>query len=269
MLKKIIAALVLTLILLLSNNLFADVAVGLIPLKGNDKNRSKIENYIKETLSKSGGISIVADKMLKDILKIHEKAQSLGSAYHDISKLKTAEYLISGAINSGKLLLTVVDVNKGTEIFNKQIKINVRNRYYAIRSLCKDLRDSILLQASSKRRDIPEEAEPYMEILNNFVSSLKSGKKAPYKYVVIYYKGKYRFPDDKNKDIRKKADLLIKVVRPNLIRSKLTYLFLKANPPWVYVNVIATKFGKKTKHQFGIIELDNGSLGIGIYKPMD
>ncbi len=249
--------------------LLAEVTVGILPLKGSDSDIKNIDNRIKSYLTRSGGLSIVEDKMLKEIIKVHEKAQSLGSAYHDISKLKSAEYLVTGSLEAGKLTLSAVDVNSGTSLFTRQANITSGDKGYRIRKLCSEIRSAILVHSASKQREVPEEAEAYMDLLNNFVASLGKGKSAPYRYLVFYKDGKYQRPVKGDTSMEEKAGRFVMVLRRNLIRSKLTYIYLKSEPPWVYLNVIAKKLGKKTKHRFGIIELDDGSLGIGIYKPME
>ncbi len=259
----------LLIIALSTSSLLADVTVGILPLKGSGSGKKSIDDRIKSILSGSGGLSVVEEKMLREIIKVHEKAQSLGSAYHDISKLKSAEYLVTGNLESGNLTLSAVDVNSGTSLFTGQADISTGEREYRIKKLCGEVRSAILLHAASKQREVPEEAEPYMDILNNFVASLGRGKTAPYRYLAFYMNGKYRHPVKGDKAMEEKADRFVMVLRRDLIRSKLSYIYLKSESPWVYVNVIAGKLGKKTKHQFGIIELDDGSLGIGIYKPMD
>lgn len=247
----------------------ADIPVGILPFKGNNAQLQSIENRMKEYLIKSGGISVIADKMLKEIMEIQEKAQSLGSSYHDISKLKTAEYLVSGIFDSGKLTITVIDVNKGTEIYSKSLNLSAGDPGHEATRVFKESRDAIFMDSSGKGREAGEEAAPYMQLLNSLVASLHLEGKHCYKHIVIYNNGKYVTPASDHKEMSQKADLFLKVIRPNLVRSKLSFLFLKSNPPWVYVNVIAEKLGKKTKHKFGIIELENGSLGIGIYEPME
>jgi hypothetical protein len=256
-------------ILLSANSLLAEVTVGILPLKGAGSKIKNIDNQIKSCLTRSGGLAIVEEKMLKEIIKVHEKAQSLGSAYHDISKLKSAEYLVTGTVESGKLTLSAVDVNSGTSLFTRQVNIATRDKGYQVRKLCGEIRSAILIHSASKQREVPEEAGPYMDLLNNFVASLGKGKTAPYRYLVFYKDGKYQRPAKGDRAMEEKAGRFVMVLRRNLIRSKLSYIYLKSAPPWVYLNVIAKKLGKKTKHQFGIIELDDGSLGIGIYKPME
>jgi hypothetical protein len=267
--KRLKLILSLLVIILTTTPLLAEITVGILPLKGTGSERQSIDNQIKSYMTRAGGLSIVEEKMLKEIMKVHEKAQSLGSAYHDISKLKTAEYLVTGSLESGKLTLSAVDVNSGTSLLTRQINISARDKGYRIRKLCSELRSTILVHAASKQREVPEEAGPFMDLLNNFVASLGRGKSAPYRYLVFYKNGKYQRPVKGDKPMEEKAGRFVMVLRRNLIRSKLSYIFLKSEPPWVYVNVIAKKLGKKTKHQFGIIELDDGSLGIGIYKPME
>jgi len=267
---KIIRFITLFFLLMFSGpGLYAEIAVGITPFKGDKNMTIPMENKIKEYFVKSGGISVIADSLLKEILEVQEKASSLGSAYHDISKLKTAEYLVAGSVDNDRLNLTAVDVNRGIEIFNKGIPLNSGEVNFEITRVLRDLRDSILVDASSKSREVSDEVAPYMQLLNSLVSNLHLEGKVCYKYLVFYHNGKYTSPKHENKEMANKADLFLKVIRPNLVRSKLRYIFMKANPPWIYVNVIADKLGKKTKHKFGIIELDDGSIAVGIYEPME
>lgn len=252
-----------------TSHLLAEVTVGILPLKGTDSETKNIDSQVKSYMTRSGGLSVVEDNVLKEIMKVHEKAQSLGSAYHDISKLKTAEYLVTGSLESGKLTLSAIDVNSGTSLLTRHVNINTRDKGYRIRKVCSEIRNAILLHSASKQREVPEEAGPYMDLLDNFVASLGKGKTAPYRYLVFYKNRKYQHPVKGDKAMEEKAERFVMVLRRNLIRSKLSYIYLKSEPPWVYVNVISKKLGKKTKHQFGIIELDDGDLGIGIYKPME
>jgi hypothetical protein len=267
--RKIMAAIFLGLILFPLANLYAEVSICIIPFKGNDGNIRNVENKIREHLHKYGGLSIIADGMMKEIMEIQEKAQSTGSAYHDISKLKTAEYLVTGSLDSGRLNLIAIDVNKGAEIFSKEISLSPGDGNYLLKNISIEMRDAIIMDASTKTREVPEEVASYMQLLNNLVSTLHQDAKTSYNYIVFYYKGKHQFPKTDNPEMVSKGDLFLKVIRPNLLRSKLKYIFMKSAPPWIYIHVIADKLGKKTKHKFGIIELDDGSLGIGIYEPME
>ncbi len=260
----LILALVMT-----GGKIYAEITVGIIPIKGNDPNSSKYESRIKEHLVKEGGISIIADNLMKNIIEIHEKAQALGSAYLDISKLKTSEYLISGTVDSGRLTLVAVDVNKGLQIFSGEINLNSGDPSSLLRNISSQIREAIIMDGAGKEREVPGEAAPYMQLLEKFKASLGSDAKESFRYILFYNSGKYQNPRPGEKDMENKGELFLKVIRPNLVRSKLIYLFSKSSPPWIYINVIADKMGKKTKHKFGILELDDGSMGIGIYEPMN
>ncbi|MCP4132282.1 MAG: hypothetical protein GY754_15025, partial [bacterium] len=251
-------------VFLAGSYLFAKVPVGVLPFKGE---ASKIEALFKETLLRTGGLSIISESMLKDVMEIHEKAQSLGSAYHDISELKTAEYLISGYMKSGNLVISAVDVNKGAEIFTRTMKLTKRTGRYEMGRLCSKLQDAILMHAASKNREVSEEAEEYMEKVSGLISSLRRGNAASYPYIALYSKGKYVIPVKGKASLERRAKHLLRIVRKNLIRTKPVFLYMETKEPWVYIYVVAKKFGKKKKHIFGFIEMEDGSLGIAIYKP--
>jgi len=250
-------------------NLYAEVPVGIIPLKGSDQGKTAIEQKIKSILLELGGISIIADDQIQKITELHEKAQALGSDYHDISKLKIAEYIIEGSVNSGTAQVKAINVNTCAEVMNTTVKLDSSSSDYALKKLAKEIQMAILIDAAGKTRDIPEDAAPYMEILKQFVSSLSKGDRASYPYIVFYKNGKYMKPAENDKNDSEKARRFLMVIRPNLVRSTISYLFIKTAPPWVYGNVLANKLGKKTIHRFGIIELPDGAIAIGIYEKAD
>jgi hypothetical protein len=66
--------------------------------------------------------------------------------------------------------------------------------------------------------------------------------------------------------MEEKAKTFLGVIRPNLSRAAISFAGMEAASPWMYITVIADKLGKKTKHRFGIIELEGGALAIGIYE---
>ncbi len=243
----------------------AQVAVGVIPFTGDEADRTLLEMRIRETLPRDGGISVIADSMMKDIIRIHETAQSLGSACHDICKLKVAEYLVCGSVSAGKASVKIIDVNTGTEVINRFVDFT-GDKEYLSKKIAREIQNAILLHSSSSGREAPDAAKPYMELLNQFAASLGSGDQASYQYISMYSDGAYRNPKSGSKEMEEKAALFLKVIRPNIVRAKLSYAGMDSKSPWMYITVIADKLGKKTKHKFGIIELENGALSIGIYE---
>ena len=244
---------------------FAAVPVALIPFEGEGASVSEIESKVKEFLGKTGGISVVADKNMDEIMKVQQKAQVMGSSSHDISKLKVAEFLVSGSISSGKLNLKAVDVNEGTEVYNQTFDVSGESGKRLLVKAVKEMGDKILFHSSSKNADLPSEAKPYMEIINKLVASLGSGDEASYRYIAIYSKGAYNHPDPENQKAIESAKLLLKVMRQDFLRSKVYYISMKSESFWMYIDVIAEKTAKKTKYRFGILELDDGSLGVANY----
>jgi hypothetical protein len=264
MMKTVINVILLTVMMFFSANAVGQVPVAVLPFEGDPNDKGILEMRIKEFFIKNG-IAVITDASLKEIMKIHEQAQSLGSAYHDISRLKVAEYLVKGGVSMGKANIVVVDVNSATEIYNTVVAMT-GDRDYAARKAAKELHNAIIMHSSSRQRELPSEAAPYMEVVTNLVSSLGMGDAASYPYLAFYYNGRYKRPADKDMDRTEKARLFLQVIRPNMLRSKLTYMGMEAKSPWVYISIIADKLGKKTKHKFGIIELDDGSLAVGLYE---
>jgi len=75
--------------------------------------------------------------------------------------------------------------------------------------------------------------------------------------------GAYRHPDTENKKSADSAKLVLRVMRQSLNRSKVTFISMKNEKGWTYINTVADKAGQKTKIKFGMIELDDGSLAVG------
>ncbi|MBN1534663.1 MAG: hypothetical protein JXA20_18480 [Spirochaetes bacterium] len=211
------------------------------------------------------GISIVADSMMKDIVEIHERAQALGSTYHDISKLKMADFLVTGVIEGKSLGLRGIDVNAGTEIFQKTIDISASNSY-AIKSACTVLYDSILFSASARTTEVSVGASPYVSIIESFVASLKSADEDIYKYLALYSRGQYRRPVKEDKALDGMAKSFLRATRPAHTGVRLSFLYLEEESPWTNLFMVSDKRGMKQKHKFGIIERDDGTPGIAIYE---
>jgi len=252
--------------IVLKMDISAAVPVAVLPFEGDSALNSEVLIKVKEILGKSNGITVVADKMMPKIMEIQENAQVTGSSFHDISKLKIAEFLITGNLSSGKLTLKAVDVNEGTEVFSKTIDVTGDSGKYQITKAVKEMSDKILFQGASKNSEVPSDAKPYMDLISQLAASLGGGDEASYRYIAVYSKGAYIHPDSENKKAADSARLLLKVMRPDLLRAKLYFISMKGESFWVYIDVVAEKAGKKTKFRFGILELDDGSLGIGIYE---
>lgn len=259
-----VSGFLLTVFLMTATGAVAGVPMGVLPFKG-DGAVLRLETSLKTALVKAGGVTILADSVMKEIIRRHEQAQSIGSACHDISQLKVAEYLLEGALEGGRLQLKVVDVNSGAIVLSDALAVGGGD--YRIRSAARRVRKAVILHASGKKREVPEDVGPYMEFLQQFVKGLGRGKSACYPYLAFYYGGKYRRPSAKYPKLIQTAGTFLKVVRPSMVRSRLVFVDVKSKAPWVYISVVAVKLGKKTMHRFGIIELSDGSLGVSIYEP--
>lgn len=250
-------------------SLYAGVNVAIVPQKDAGPRQKKAQKIFTKELQSLGGIDIVEGKMLKKIMKIHEKAMAAGSSYHDISNLRAAEYLMTLEISPKEMSIKAVDVNTGTVVFSDSVGISVKkNRRYRIKSLARRTHRGLLTKAASKEREIPSEGKPYMDILQSFANSLKGPREAQYRHLVFYYKGKYTRPTVKNTALTGTAKRFIAVVRPALLRAKIEYLYIKPGDNVVYLFVATKKFAKKSTHRFGIVELSDGSLAISTYDPM-
>ncbi len=250
-------------LLFMNAGLYAAVPVAILPFEGTEPKSTEYTSLVKELFIKTDGISVVADKFMQEIINIHEKAQAMGSDYHDISKLKIAEYLVLGNLSGNKLTLKVIDVNQGTEIYGSTVDLSGDPKR-ALKKAVKDMSEKILFRVSSRGEEVPSEAAPYMDTINGFVNSLSQGDEASYRYMAIYSKGTYVHPDKDNKKSVDNAKRFLKLVREKLNNSKVTYISMKADKTWIYVNVIAEKSGKQMKIKFGFIELEDGSMAIGI-----
>jgi hypothetical protein len=167
-------------------------------------------------------------------------------------------------VSDDKLTLKAVDVNEGTVIYSSTIDLKKEGSQYQIKRTVKDISDKILLQSASKSDEIPSEAAPYMSIVNKLVASLSNGDQASYPYMAVYSGGAYRHPEAGNKKSEDTAKLTLKIMRQSLNRAKVTYISMKNESGWVYINTVADKAGQKKKVRFGIVELSDGSLAVGI-----
>lgn len=245
--------------------LSAQVAVGVMQFGGDKGEGAMLQKRLCELLPKSGGIAVIADSQLKEVMRIHETAQSLGSDIHDVTKIKVAEYLVTGEVESGRASVKVVEVNSASEVFARTMDL-AGDREYACRRLAREIQDAIILHGASKRREVPGQAKPYMALIQSFVESLGPDDKSSFNYIAFYSAGSYRRPVAGDARMEEKAKIFLSVLRPNLLRSGISFAGMEAASPWMYITVIADKLGKKTKHRFGIIELEGGALAIGIYE---
>ncbi len=257
---------ILLFIITLKVALFARVPVSVAQFEGNGSIVSESEAKVKEILSKTGGISVIADRMMKDIVKAHEKAQIVGSSKIDASNLKVAEYIITGSVSGGKLSLKAVDVNQGTEVYNQTIDISGDNGKRLLAKSVKEMSDKILLQSSSKGDEVPAEAKPYMDVINRLLGSLSGSEESSYSFIAIYLKGAYKHPDSDDSKSVESAKRQLKFMKQDLLRAKLFFLNMKTESFWIYIDVVAEKGGRKTKFRFGLLELDDGSIGVAKYE---
>jgi hypothetical protein len=68
--------LMIALFLLSAVNIYAAIPVGIIPFEG-DSSAAAIESKVKDALVKTDGITVVADKMMDKVVKLHESAQTV------------------------------------------------------------------------------------------------------------------------------------------------------------------------------------------------
>lgn len=242
----------------------AETTVALLPFAGENNSRAAMENKFREFLSRNRGISIISGEMMKQILKEHEKAQSLGSTNMDLSSIKTAEYLVSISVDPSNISVKAVDVNSGVDVFNKSVKIEAGPDF--LRRLSAEMADSIILHSSSKQRDVPEEAQSYMSLITRLSQSLKQPDELSYPFISIYNKGKYVNPVKDDKVLADKAKLILRIMRPVLVNARVTFVSMETRQPWVYIQAVSIKGGIKTRCRFGIIELENGSYSIGTFE---
>lgn len=253
-------------VLVLKVSLFAGVPVSVAQFEGSGSTVSESEMKVKEILSKTTGISVIADKMMKDVMKVHEKAQIVGSSNIDASNLKVAEYIITGSVSGGKLNLKAVDVNQGTEVYSQTIDISSENGKRLLAKSVKEMSDKILLQSSSKGAEVPAEARPYMDIINRLVGSLSGSEESSYPFIAVYLKGAYKHPASDDAKSVESAKRQLKFMKQDLLRAKMYYIGMKSESFWIYIDAVAEKGGKKTRYRFGLLELDDGSIGVAKYE---
>ncbi len=243
--------------------LAAQVAVAVMPFSGDDPVKSEFQKIFTESLASGKQVSVVEQEKLKDIIKLHEQAQMVGSAYHDISKLKIAEYAVNGEFSSGLLQITAVDVNSGEKVFIKSVPFAEKDRRYLFQSLGTACRDAIVIAATDgKTREAPGEAVVYMKEIKKLADALAYGDEACYPFLAVYRAGKYVHPDAEHAPSVDKAKRFLKVFRPMIIRAELSFLSMERKDSFVLVSFVATKAGSVTKHQIGFVELEDGTLGM-------
>jgi hypothetical protein len=247
--------------------LHAQVTTAMLPFEGDDQVKYELQEKIKSEIIKLGGVTIIADDMMKNIMKIHENAQAMGSTYHDISKLKVAEFMITGKVMVGQIQVKVVDINQGTEFFSKLIELKGDNKALA-RKIGKDINNAILARASTKNREVPSEAKPYMDVVKNLLAALPRGDEACYPYISFYQAGSYKRPRKEAKELADSAKTLLQEIRPTFTRANNAFMKMENNAPWVYIYILSDKMGTRSKHKFGITEMEDGSLTVGIYELM-
>jgi hypothetical protein len=250
--------------LLFSSLAYSEVPVAVLPFSGEGKLKNEIQEKLKELITSTGGLNVVAENLNEEIMKTHEKAQLLGSDKHNAEQLKTAEYLISGEVSDDLFIVKAVNVNSGVEIFNRQIEIKTSGKIPDLKRTALDLADAILFAAAPSDSDIPDEAKPYMDLVRKFTDSLTKSDEFSYPYMAQYFSGSYRHPEKGNKKMEDSAKLQLKIVKAGLLRAKLTFIKIKQNRPWMEVFIIADKSGIKAKYKFSIIELEDGTNGIGV-----
>ncbi|HNR89367.1 MAG TPA: hypothetical protein PKM65_13585 [Spirochaetota bacterium] len=246
--------------------LSAQVAVGVIPFKGEGGDPRALEAKVRELLVKTKGVVVVADSMMKDIVKIHEQAMASGTAYHDISKLRVAEFIITGSLAGNSLTVKAVDVNTTGEVFNMTVDLSSA-RDYQIRKVSRELQNAIITSAGSKNRNIPADAKPYMALVKDFIAALPQGDQACWKYLAFYHAGSYQRPVKESPGLTSQAKVFLDEVRPELAKTTVTYFGIEQGSPFIFLTVFAERTGKRSKHKFGIMEMNDGSLAIGSYEP--
>ena len=239
----------------------AQVTVAVLPFEGEAAAPAAQQSFTASLL-RGGQIGVVADRAMKDILAIHEQAQLTGSSLHDISRLKTAEFIITGNIRSGVISVSAIDVNTSVIVFSKNAAFSQASADSICRSLASQCRDALLLGVSGANREPPDAAKPYIAVLSSLVKSLAAGDDASYPFLAVYSKGNFVHPSAENKASADKARQFLKYFRPYFIRSNITFISIEKKSGNVLITCIIEKAGSKTKHQVGFVELDDGSIAV-------
>lgn len=266
--KKIafFGSLIIIFVISISTGLFPQVPVAVLPAQGSDGAKETLSQEIRQGIAALGGISVIGDNELRQVMEFHEKAQALGSDAHDPSRLKVAEYIVKGTLEDGRARISVISVNTNLELHNTVFQYNGTSKF-SIESEIGKIRDALYIDAYSKERKLPSGTAPYMKSINELTESLGMGDAASYPYIAFYNAGVYKHPEAGNKKLEGMAKVLLGEIRPRLIRSKLIFAGTQAKDTMVSVWVIADKMGSKKKHRFDFMDLPDGSLGIIQFQP--
>jgi hypothetical protein len=136
-----------------------------------------------------------------------------------------------------------------------------------MRRLAGEIQDAIILHGSSKRREVPGQAKPYMALIQSFVESLGPDDKSSYNYIAFYSAGSYRCPVAGDARMEEKAKIFLRVLRPeshalrDILRGHGGRISMDAH----YRD--RRQAGKENKAQVRqLSSLRCGSLAIGIYE---
>ena len=246
--------------------LSAQVPVAVLPVVGSG-DTGKLEQEIRRSVTALGGLAVIGDNELKQVMDLHEKAQAMGSEAHDISKIKVAEYMVKAVLDGGKAGITAIAVNTNVEIFNNCFQYDGASSYTTTHQLRK-LSDAIMMDAYAVSRKLPSGVEHYMKAAGDLVQSLGMGEQASYPYLAFYSGGMYKHPEAGDKKLEQCARIMLGELRPRLDRSRLIFGGIAPQTNLVTIYVFAEKLGKKTKHKFDFMDLPDGSLGITQYQPV-
>lgn len=264
--KSMPILLIIALSIFFTPTLFAQVPVAVMPIQGEGDTK-KLNQEIRRTLAETGGLSIIGDNELKQIIDLHEKAQALGSESLDVSKIKVAEYIVKTSLLDGKASVSVIAVNTNIELSNTTFQFDGTSAY-GISLGMRPIRDAIMFDAYSSDRKLPSGTEPYMKALRELVQSLGIDDKASYPYLAFYSSGSYRHPEPGNKKLETSAKVMLGEMKPRISRAKLVFAGISPQQNTVTIYVFADKMGKKTKHKFDFMDLPDGTIGITQYQPL-
>lgn len=247
-------------LLLLHSAAFAAIPIAFFPWEGNYRQKYKAEAKFREFLIRDGSIAII-DKQNRDkVLEIHKRAQSMGSSYHDISKLNVAQFLLDGKIQEQTLILSLVDVNQGTEILSQSVQLSPHD-FAPLMSVAAKVKKLILSRGQMTSK-VPEEVKSMMDHIQGFQKSLSGDMSQSFPYLAFYSNNRFVHPASSDKMLVEKSEYLIRGVRKKLIRADLNYVRHESQGETIMLTVMAAKYGKKSQHTFYIAELEDGSLGI-------
>jgi hypothetical protein len=235
--------------------------VALIPPKDPSPQQKKAHSALEQRLANLTEISLIRKDQMKQILKLHTRGQQMGADNLDISGIKVAEFLILGKPAGDKIQWQLVSVNSAAVVFSRFLPL-AQHRGYKLRSLADALRDKIVTNANIKDQSVPQKVQPLWRVVQGYVKALGQGRQATYRYLGFYHKDGYKHPRQGVKNLVDQTKLFIKVTKKRLIRAQLHYLGMERQGNIIYITFLADKYGKKTKHRFGLMELNDGSLAI-------